>query len=107
MAGCDANQVRSVHLSQKGPAVVDAAPDAAYPRVVDGAVVYTATVESWYDGDTVTLIRTARTGRDTWLVERVKGRVAHIDAPEVRGDERPAGLEAKLPRLGSPRLAPR
>ena len=77
--------------------------DPAYPRVVDGAVVYTGQVVKWVDGDTLDLLTHARTGRDTWTVTKTRGRVAHIDTPETRGATREAGLAAKAE---AERLAP-
>ncbi|HEC20536.1 MAG TPA: nuclease [Gammaproteobacteria bacterium] len=53
---------------------------------------YRALVQSVYDGDTCTL--NIDLGLGTWLHgEHV--RLARINCPELRGDERPAGLRAR------------
>lgn len=88
---------------QASSAPVVSVVDPAYPRVVDGAVVYTGQVVRWVDGDTIDLLLHARTGRDTWTVTKTRGRVAHIDTPETRGSTREAGLAAKT---AAERLAP-
>lgn len=71
---------------------------APYPREANGGVQTGAIVESVYDGDTLTVIRLARTDTDTVVAQRVKVRLAHIDAPEVRtsdADEKRRGHAAR------------
>jgi micrococcal nuclease len=53
---------------------------------------YRAKVTSVYDGDTCTL--DIDLGLHTW-VQGEKIRLHRIDAPEIRGEERPAGLAAR------------
>ena len=53
---------------------------------------YKAIVKKVYDGDTVTL--DIDVGFDVWIKNQ-RVRLLHIDAPELRGDERPDGLKAK------------
>ncbi|ODC01215.1 nuclease [Candidatus Thiodiazotropha endoloripes] len=53
---------------------------------------YRATITGVYDGDTVTA--DIDLGLSTW-VHGEKLRLHRIDAPEVRGAERPAGLESR------------
>jgi len=54
--------------------------------------VYKALVTDVYDGDTVTL--SIDLGLGIWK-HKVKVRLAGIDAPEIRGEERPFGLESE------------
>lgn len=53
---------------------------------------YKAYVVSVYDGDTITV--DIDLGMDTWK-KNVKLRLARIDTPEVRGEERADGLVAR------------
>ncbi|MDZ7344371.1 MAG: thermonuclease family protein [candidate division KSB1 bacterium] len=53
---------------------------------------YQAKVASVYDGDTCTL--DIDVGLHVWVHDE-KIRLSRIDAPEIRGDERPAGLAAR------------
>ena len=53
---------------------------------------YRADVISVYDGDTCTM--NIDLGLGTWL-HKEKIRLARINAPELRGDERPEGLRAR------------
>jgi micrococcal nuclease len=53
---------------------------------------YKADVESVYDGDTVTL--DIKVGFDI-VIDDAKIRLYGIDAPEMRGEERPQGLVAR------------
>lgn len=53
---------------------------------------YNAVVTGVYDGDTITV--DIDLGMDTWK-HGEKIRLARIDAPEVRGDERPAGIVSR------------
>ncbi len=53
---------------------------------------YRAVVVNVYDGDTVHV--DIDLGLHTW-VHREKIRLARIDAPEIRGEERPAGLKSR------------
>ncbi len=53
---------------------------------------YRAVVVSVYDGDTIRA--DIDLGLHTW-VKREKIRLARINAPELRGDERPAGLQSR------------
>ena len=52
---------------------------------------YNATVEKIYDGDTITV--TIQLGFGVFKTERL--RLKGIDAPELRGDERPFGLVSR------------
>jgi micrococcal nuclease len=52
---------------------------------------YRATVLSVYDGDTMTC--NIEIGFDLYKLEKV--RLSGIDAPEVRGEERPEGLKSR------------
>jgi micrococcal nuclease len=52
---------------------------------------YRAEVQSVYDGDTCTL--NIDLGLNTWLHDE-KIRLARINSPELRGEERPQGLVA-------------
>jgi len=54
--------------------------------------VYRAKVVSVYDGDTIRA--DIDLGLSTW-VQKEKLRLARINAPELRGDERPAGLQSR------------
>lgn len=53
---------------------------------------YKATVESVYDGDTVHV--NIDLGLKTWIMDEVI-RLYGINAPELRGDERPKGLASR------------
>lgn len=53
---------------------------------------YLATVTAVYDGDTITA--DIDLGLNTWR-HGEKIRLARIDAPEVRGEERPEGLKCR------------
>ena len=53
---------------------------------------YNAKVTDVYDGDTITV--DIDLGLGTW-VHNEKLRLARINAPELRGDERPEGLKAR------------
>ncbi|MFZ0391028.1 MAG: thermonuclease family protein, partial [Calditrichia bacterium] len=53
---------------------------------------YSATVESVYDGDTVKV--NVDLGFKTWIHTETL-RLARINAPELRGDERPRGLVSR------------
>lgn len=75
---------------------------ATYPVVVDKAVRYAAVVDGpAHDGDTLTVIRLTRAGRDSVTADRVTVRLAHIDAPEFRGGtpESKAAARAARDRL--------
>jgi len=52
---------------------------------------YNATVEKIYDGDTITV--TIQLGFGVFKTEKL--RLKGIDAPELRGDERPFGLVSR------------
>lgn len=54
--------------------------------------IYKAHVTSVYDGDTITVDMDL--GMSTWL-HGVKLRLANINTPELRGDERGLGLKAR------------
>jgi micrococcal nuclease len=58
----------------------------------DKLYFYKATVKSVYDGDTVTV--DIDLGIKTWIHEE-KLRLYRINAPELRGDEREAGLKSR------------
>ena len=75
---------------------------ATYPAETGGAVRYAAVIDApAYDGDTLTVIRLTRTGRDSVTADRVTVRLAHIDAPESRGGtpESKAAARAARDRL--------
>ncbi len=59
---------------------------------MDNLYHYRATVVRVYDGDTIWV--DIDLGFHIWF-KRVKIRLARIDAPEIRGPERPAGLVAR------------
>lgn len=54
--------------------------------------VYDAYVTKVYDGDTITV--DIDLGLDVWIKDK-SIRLAGIDTPEIRGEERPAGLVAR------------
>ena len=54
--------------------------------------VYKAIVTNIYDGDTITV--NIDLGFGTWIFD-VKLRLYGIDTPEIRGEERPEGLESR------------
>lgn len=60
----------------------------AGPASADECCRYRATIMDVYDGDTVTAV--IDLGLNISVIERV--RISRIDAPEVRGPEREAGL---------------
>ena len=62
------------------------------PAVVAPSYTYRAIVVSVYDGDTITV--DVDCGFGVWL-KKQKIRLAGINTPEVRGDERDEGLEAR------------
>jgi len=62
------------------------------PTVVAPSYIYRAVVVSVYDGDTITV--DVDCGFGVWL-KKQKIRLAGINTPEVRGDERDEGLEAR------------
>lgn len=62
------------------------------PTVVAPSYTYRAVVVSVYDGDTITV--DVDCGFGVWL-KKQKIRLAGINTPEVRGDERDEGLEAR------------
>ena len=62
------------------------------PTVVAPSYTYRAVVVSVYDGDTITV--DVDCGFGVWLKGQ-KIRLASINTPEVRGDERDEGLEAR------------
>lgn len=67
----------------------------ALPFVLSSANIceeYNAHVESVYDGDTVTL--DIEVGFDM-MINDAKIRIYGIDAPEMRGEERPQGIIAR------------
>ncbi|MEM7693463.1 MAG: thermonuclease family protein [Pseudomonadota bacterium] len=75
------------------PTVATAAPPGCNPLYI-----YKATITRVIDGDTV--VANIDLGFDTWRNnERV--RLHGIDAPEMRGDERQAGLRAKAALAGA------
>lgn len=61
-------------------------------NIDDHRYTYTAVVESVYDADTITLTVDLGFGLKR---EGHKVRLYGIDAPEVRGEERPEGIEAR------------
>ena len=80
---------------------------ATYPVQADGAVRYAAVVDGdAHDGDTLTVIRLARTGPDTVTAERVHVRLAHIDTPELRGGTEQSRAAARVARDRLRSLAP-
>lgn len=80
---------------------------ATYPVVVDKAVKYAAVVDGdAHDGDTLTVIRLARTGPNTVTTERVHVRLAHIDTPELRGGTDTTRTAARAARDRLRDLAP-
>ncbi len=58
----------------------------------DNLYYYRAVVVSVYDGDTIRV--DLDLGLSTWI-KKEKLRLARIDAPEIRGEERKAGLAAR------------
>ena len=54
--------------------------------------IYKAHVTDVYDGDTITV--DIDLGLNTWIKD-VKLRLARIDTPEIRGDEREEGLRVR------------
>ena len=60
--------------------------------ISEPAYVYRAIVRSIYDGDTMRLDMDL--GLRTWI-RNEPVRLAGIDAPEIRGEERPQGLAAR------------
>jgi micrococcal nuclease len=67
-------------------------PAKAEPPDADTLYHYRAVIADVYDGDTVTV--DVDLGFSVW-VRGERLRLARIDAPEVRGDEREAGLAAR------------
>ena len=54
--------------------------------------IYNATITDVYDGDTFTA--DIDLGLGVWI-RGIKLRLAHVDTPELRGDERPEGLKVR------------
>lgn len=54
--------------------------------------IYNAIVQSVYDGDSIRVA--IDLGFDTWKMNETI-RLYGIDAPEIRGEERPTGLDSK------------
>lgn len=54
--------------------------------------IYNAVVESIYDADTIRV--NIDTGFNTWIMNETI-RLMGVDAPEIRGEERPEGLISK------------
>lgn len=80
---------------------------ATYPAETGGAVRYAAVIDApAYDGDTLTVIRLTRTGRDSVTADRVTVRLAHIDAPELRGGTDTSRTAARAARDRIRDLAP-
>ena len=67
-------------------------PARADPRAADSLYHYRAVITEVYDGDTVTI--DVDLGFSVW-VRGERLRLARIDAPEVRGADREAGLAAR------------
>lgn len=80
---------------------------ATYPAETGGAVRYAAVIDGpAHDGDTLTVIRLARTGPDTVTAERVHVRLAHIDTPELHGGTEQSRAAARAARERLRSLAP-
>ncbi len=82
--------IDSQHLPDSAQAV--SRSYSSQPQSSDCFFTYKAIIQSVYDGDTVTA--DIDLGFHTWI-HGEKLRLARINAPELKGDERPAGLLAR------------